>query len=348
MQPFRYSLRAAWLATIALTTIAMGLYALPAPAASTFLETVDGVQPKIVKIYGAGGFRGLEPYQSGFLVSSDGHIVTAWSYVLDTDEITVILNDGRVFTAQFLGGDPLLEVAVLKIEAAELPCFELAEAREAGPGTRVLAFSNLFNVATGDEPASVQHGQIAATTHLQARRGGYETPYRGPAYVLDAMTNNPGAAGGALCNVQGELLAMLGKELRNSQTNTWLNYAIPIDQLRPAIDGIRAGNYTARTPEDPAQKPDSSLTLAALGIVLLPDVLERTPPFVDEVRRGSPAEQAGIRPDDLVLFVGEHLVQSCRALRAELEYIDSAAEVKLTVMRGQELISVTLTAPPAE
>ena len=57
----------------------------------SFSSTVGSVQPKMVKLYGAGGLRGLEAYQSGLLISADGHILTVWSYVLDTDEVTVVL-----------------------------------------------------------------------------------------------------------------------------------------------------------------------------------------------------------------------------------------------------------------
>jgi S1-C subfamily serine protease len=282
---------------------------------------IESVQPRMVKLYGAGGFRGLEAYQSGFLISAEGHVLTAWSYVLDTDHVTVVLNDGRQFKGELLGADPRLEVAVLKIEAADLPHFDLEAAAVAGPGTRVLAFSNLFGVATGDEPASVLHGTISARTELAARRGVYQTPYRGPAYVMDAMTNNPGAAGGALVTARGELLGMLGKELKNSLTNTWLNYAIPIAELKEAVDGIRAGNYVARPADATEPKAEDPLDLARVGIVLVPDVLDRTPPFIDEVRPGSAAHEGGLRPDDLVLFVGDRLVQSTEALRAELAYL---------------------------
>ena len=98
------------------------------------------------------------------LISAEGHVLTVWSYVLDTDYISVTLDDGRKFEAKLLGADPRLELAVLKIDAADLPHFDLAAAAAAEPGTRVLAFSNLFGVATGDEPASVQHGIVAAKT----------------------------------------------------------------------------------------------------------------------------------------------------------------------------------------
>ncbi len=209
----------------------------------------------MVKIFGAGGTAGLEPYQSGFLISGEGHVLTVWSYVLDTDYITATLNDGRKFEAKLLGADPRLEIAVLKIEATDLDHYELAHSAAADTGTRVLAFSNLFGVATGDEPDSVQHGVIAAKTRLDARRGAYATPYHGPVYVLDAMTNNPGASGGALTNLRGELLAMLGKELRNSQSNIWLNYALPVDQLTASVDQIMAGKTLAAAPDKKLSAP---------------------------------------------------------------------------------------------
>ena len=94
-------------------------------ASPSFAEVIDSVQPKMVKIYGAGGFRGLETYQSGFLFSPNGHVLTAWSYVLDTDYITVTLNDGRKFQAELVGADPRLEIAVLKIDATDTDHFRL-------------------------------------------------------------------------------------------------------------------------------------------------------------------------------------------------------------------------------
>src|SRR5437764_9471514 len=75
-------------------------------APPSFAQICKDVQPKIVKIFGAGGYRGLEPYQSGFLISADGHVLTAWSYVLDTEVITVVLDDGRKYNGKLVGADP--------------------------------------------------------------------------------------------------------------------------------------------------------------------------------------------------------------------------------------------------
>jgi S1-C subfamily serine protease len=305
-------------------------------------DIYSDVQPKVVKIYGAGGFRGMAAYQSGMLISPEGHVLTMFSHVLDTDYITVVLADGRKFEAKLLGADPRMEIAVLKIAAADLPHFDLSKAVLGRAAENVLAFSNLFNVANGDEPASVQHGIISVLTKLEARQGVYETPYRGPVYVLDVKTNNPGAGGGALVTRRGELLGMLGKELKNAMNSTYLNYAIPTSAMHESIESIKAGKMVARRDEDPKIKPGRSLTLDALGVVLIPDVLERTPPYVEQVRIGSPAEKAGIRPDDLIVLLGDQLVQSCKLLRDDLEYIDYQDPVALLLLRGQELIEVTL------
>ncbi len=312
-----------------------------AHAYESFFASVETNQPKMVKIYGAGGLRGLEPYQSGFLISESGHILTVWSYVLDTDYITATLDDGRKFEAKLIGADPRAEIAVLKIEAVELPHFDLATSVPAESGARVLALSNLFGVATGDEQASVQHGTISVKTKLDARRGTFETPYHGSVYVLDAMTNNPGAAGGALTNQHGELLGLLGKELRNAQNNIWLNYALPIEDVRASIEAILAGK--ARVADDkPAAKPDEPVELAALGLVLVPDVLERTPPYVDLVRPSSPADKAGIKADDLIVFVGENLIHSCKGFSEELSHLERSAPLRLMLMRKQEMVEVVL------
>jgi len=313
-------------------------------AAGSMADVVQQVQPRMVKIYGAGGVRGLESYQSGLLLSAEGHILTVWSYVLDTDEIRVTLDDGRRFTAELVGADPVRELAVLKIDAEELPHFSLKSGATASAGTRVLAFSNLFGVATGNEQASVMRGVVAATTRLDARRGVYKTPYTGPAYVLDAVTNNPGAAGGALTDRRGRLLGLLGKELRSSQNDTWLNYALPIEHVREPVEAILTGKQRPDAKRSARRRPKAPHSLSGIGIVLVPDVLQRTPPYVDEVRADSPAAKAGLRRDDLILYVGDTLLRTCKTVQEEFGFLDRADEVRVTVMRDQQLIQINLPA----
>ncbi|MCH8829119.1 MAG: trypsin-like peptidase domain-containing protein, partial [Planctomycetes bacterium] len=217
-------------------------------------KTIRYALPRVVKIFGAGGIRKLHAYSTGFLISSEGHIATVWNHVLDAESVTVVLNDGRKYQAKVINAEPQLDLAVLKIQGKDLnlPFFDLKTAGSATTGTRVLAFSNMFKVATGDEPVSVLRGIVAAKTRLAARRGVFEVPYDGPVYVVDAITNNPGSGGGVLMTRDGKLLGMIGRELRNIKTNTWINYAVPVSELRETIEQIISGNFTPRE-----KKPDA-------------------------------------------------------------------------------------------
>ncbi len=313
-------------------------------------ETIASVSPKVVKIFGAGGGAKLHAYGTGFLVSDKGHIVTVWSHILDGDTVNVVLHDGRRFEGKVVGAEPPLDMAVLKIEAEGLPYFDLAQAAAAGPGTRVLAFSNAWKVATGDEPVTVMHGVISAKTTLAARRGAFESPYTGPIYVVDAITNNSGAAGGVLTTWDGRLLGMLGKELRNTQSNTWLNYVMPMSELKQTTEEIITGRFSRTKKDDPDEDSPGKPKLRRyealdFGIVTIPDVVTRTPAYIDRILPGSQAEKVGLLPNDLILFVGEDLVQSCRMLRDELGRLEANDPLKVIVRRGDVLVSVEMVTP---
>jgi serine protease Do len=335
------------------------LLAVPAraqePKTSPLTGVIDQVNQRLVKLYGSGGFRGLASYGTGVVISPDGYVLTVASPLLDTQELLVHLADGRRMIAKVGVVEPELDLALLKIENVEdLPHFDLAAAGQkplAEPGTRVLAFSNQFQIATRDEPMSIMQGVIAAYSKLLGRRGVHEAPYTGDVYVLDAITNNPGAAGGALTTRKGELLGLIGKELQNSLTDTWINYAIPLQakvevrrgqevtglSLLEFVDKARKGEY----------KPivrDKSLdgTGGYHGIVLVPDVVERTPPFVEEVLPASPAAKAGLKPDDLVVYVDGVRVVSIKEFRDIVDKARPGALLKLEVRRGDRLTSVDL------
>jgi serine protease Do len=335
---------------IVFATICGWLAAQDAVWAQSTSQTIATVSPKVVKIFGAGGAKNLYSYGSGFLVSPQGHIVTVWSHILDSDTVSVVLNDGRRFEGKVVGPEPSLDLAVLKIEAEGLPYFDLSQSTEVGTGTRVLGFSNAFKVATGDEPVSVIHGVIAARTTLAARRGTFESPYSGSVYVVDAVTNNAGAAGGVLTTWDGRLVGMIGKELRNTQTNTWLNYVMPISELRDMIDQIVTGRFKSKKDMDGDETGSSKpkprrYESADFGIVTIPDVVARTPAYIDRILPGSFSEKAGLQPNDLILFVGDDLVQSCQTLKDELGRLESGGQLKMVVRRGDTLVTVSMPIP---
>jgi serine protease Do len=318
----------------------------PAEAASP-QQTIAGAARKVVKIHGAGGVRGLEAYQTGILVSPAGHVVTVMSTVLDADELTGVLDDGRRYRATMLGVDPRRELAVLALEAEELPSFTLAAGDPVPVGTRIFALSNLFGVAVGDERVSAQHGVVSARVPLEARRGSYEVPYRGDVYILDCTTNNPGAPGGAVVDWHGRLVGMLGKELRASGSGVWLNYAIPVESLASGYAEIVSGNGGSTADSPTTQRSGQGFDPVLLGVVLVPDLLDRTPPFIETVAADSPAARAGLRADDLVIAVGGRSVASRAAVQQALSALPEGDAVRLSIVRGGAIVDCDLGPRPA-
>jgi serine protease Do len=298
----------------------------------SFAAVSEKVNQKVVKLFGSGGFTGLVSYGTGALVSPDGYILTVASHMLDTQDLRVHLSDGRRLHGKVVVIEPELDAALVKIDKVEeLPYFDVEQAAKkplAQTGDWILGVSNEFNVATRDEPMSVMHGVIAAYSKLQGHKGVFDAPYQGDVYVIDAITNNPGAGGGVITTRQGELLGIIGKELRNNLTNTWINYAVPIQVLAKFVTEGKAGKYK------PIVKPKSSGGPGGYhGIVLVPNVVERTPPYIEEVIPGSPAAKAGLKPDDLIVYVDGEQVLTVTTFKEILARSRPGSVVKLEIRR---------------
>lgn len=340
----KYRLRWSWLSLIvALLICGSDRLAAQEPGGS-LVEITALARTKVVKIFGAGGFQGLEAYQSGVLISEEGHILTAWSHVLDTQGVVVFLHDGQRHEASLVGYDPRSEIAIIKIDAAGTPFFELDDASErVRLGDLVLALTNLYGVATGNEPVSVQHGTLTSVRPIDAERVGGRFPFQGPVLIVDAITSNPGTPGGALVNAQGQLIGVIGKDLKSTGADVWLNYALPVSGIRSSIDDILSGKLVIGA-DDPITKPSEPMTLELLGLRLVPDVVGRTPPYIDHVSKGGSAAEAGIAPDDLILFINDRLIASCRQVEETLETLHRDDPVSITIQRGRETLTFELEA----
>jgi serine protease Do len=341
--------------------------AVPVRAEESFAKTSEKVNPKLVKLFGAGGIHGLASYGSGFLVSPDGYILTVNSHILDTRDLRVHLYDGTRYHARVVAIEPELDVALVKIgddkvKVEDQPYFDVIEAAKRDPvepGTGVLAFSNQFQIATRDEPMSVQQGRVASYSRLYGRIGIFEATYKGDVYVVDAITNNPGAAGGALTTRKGEVLGLIGKELKNELTNTWINYAIPINARLtvPQADGKSATvsildivqKKEQYKPLDPGKKNNEGPGVYT-GIVLVADPVERTPPYVEDVVPGSPADKAKLRPDDLIVYLDGLPVGDIHTFKDVLARYHPSQTVRLEIQRDRKLqtVELTLEKPPAK
>ncbi|MFL5339518.1 MAG: S1C family serine protease [Gemmataceae bacterium] len=338
------------------------LFAGVASAQAPFGEVAHEVNRKLVKVYGSGGFRGLPEYGTGILISPKGHVLTAANHLLDTSDLLVHLYDGRRFAAKLIVIEPELDCAIIKIDAGnpqaetdlDLPYFDAvaaAKAPLAQPGDWVLGFSNQFKIAVRDEPLSVQRGVVAGYTKLHGRRGIFDYTFVGEVYIIDAITNNPGAAGGALTTRKGELIGILGKELRNALTETWINYAIPLQTKIEVKEGDKARTVSMAEFLEKGPKGEWNPTKVERakegpggydGIILVPNVVERTPPFVDGVRPDSPAAKAGLQPDDLIVYVDGEPVTSIKAYKEYMAKTQPGMPLKLEIRRGDKLIAVDL------
>lgn len=357
-----------------------------APAADGFADTVKTANRKMVKVFGAGGFSRLNNYGTGILISKDGHILTVASQILDTADLVVHTYDGQRLKAQVLATEQEMDIALIKIRkdgkkideenGYDFDFFDFAEAAKRAPaqaGDWVLALSNTFEIALRDEPLSVQRGVVSAYTKMAGRRGVFEFPYTGEVYIVDAITNNPGAAGGALLNRKGELLGIIGRELKNAQSETWINYAIPVTAKAEVKELVTVKDKDGK---DVTQEKVTTVTMTDFvnlatqgkykniirpkivgegggyhGIIFVPNVLERTPAYIEDVVPGSPAEKAGLRPDDLVSFVDGEPIISIKAFNEFVRKNTRAGtKLRLEVRRGEALqtVEIELGAQPAK
>ena len=329
------------------------------PAQDGFTPAAQDVNKKMVKLFGAGGFKGMPSYGSGFVVSPDGYILTVNNHILNTVDLRVHLYDGRLYHAKVVAREPELDVALIKIDAEveKLPYFDVAKAAGqpmAETGDWVLCHSNQFQIATRSEPMSVQRGNILAVAELKARRGIFDPPFDGVVYFIDTVANNPGAAGGIITNRKGDLLGILGRELKSTLSDTWINYAVPIqakvevtqdDGTKDKVDFPRfvkegmEGKYRETT----GKKRQKDGLGGYHGIVLVPNAVSVTPPYIEEVIPGSPAAKAKLQPDDLIVYIDGELVQSIKAFRDIMKQTNPGTQLQLEIQRGNQLKTVRLT-----
>jgi serine protease Do len=326
-------------------------------AQDPFAATVAKVNQRMVKLFGSGGFKGVASYGTGIVVSPRGHVLTVAAPMLDSQNVRVHLADGRRFdNVKVIAQEPLLDLALLKIpldEKEQLPYFDVSEAAKRQPGQVgdfVLAFSNQFQIATRDEPMTVQRGVVAAYSRLQGRRGVHEAPYTGDVYVVDMICNNPGAAGGALVTRKGELLGIVGKELKNNLTDTWINYAVPVQgrvevQEKEAKKTISLVDFVTKGMKGEWKQAEPVVVKGARsfhGMVLVPDVVDRTKTDVDKVMAGSPAAKAGVHPDDLVVYINGEQVGYIKVFNEIMSKLGPGSRITVEVRRGDKLKTIEM------
>lgn len=319
-----------------------------------FDRAIDRVCPRVVKLYGLGA--GLQAgFGSGVLVSQDGLVLTVYSVLIEARRVRAIDSTGREFDVKVVASDPERQLALLRLtsryahETPELvfPYFDLSKEVVLDPGDWVLAAGNAFKIAQGSELVSLTHGVFSARTQLDARRRLRDFSYRGDVLVIDAITSNPGAPGGAVVNLHGDFVGMIGRAVISNFTHTHFNYAIPRDVLFDFLEQVGDGDAGTGSLVDALRRrrlealrrekrPDSGIRLSKVGY-------RQVLPFVDRVVRGSPADLAGVRKDDLILSINGRSVADIESFKKQLNRLEPTESLSLVLRRGQSILNVRVS-----
>ena len=270
---------------------------------------------------------------SGFIIRSDGVILTNAHVIVGATIISVAMRDGQTYTARLLGSDESNDLAVLQINAKNLPVATMGTSRNLLIGEWAIAIGNPYGFVLGNTEPSVTAGVISATgRNLTARAEG------GGVYVDMIQTDasiNPGNSGGPLVDATGEVIGVNSSIYSPNGGSVGLGFAIPIDRARRVAEDLIA-HGKARQPwigvriEEPSDNPNDrgSLTGGAVVSQVIPD---------------SPAEQAGIRKGDVIIRSRDRALRNIYDWEAEQLDLRVGDDVPLTIRRGSRDMEVHVT-----
>jgi len=300
----------------------------------SYADALEAIRPAVVSVYSSKmvrqqvpeflrqfGAQGREQKQrglgSGVIISTDGFIITNNHVIDEADEVKVLLNDEREFTAKVIGTDPKTDVAVIKIEAENLPAATLADSTKLRVGDVVFAIGNPLGVGQ-----TVTMGIVSATGRrvgILDEVGGYED------FIQTDAAINQGNSGGALIDARGRLVGINSAIISTSQGNIGIGFAIPVNLassiMHSLIDtgtvsrgylGVSTDAITADMAESFGLKPDQK------GVII-----------TDLNPADGPAAKAGLQREDVIIAVNDKAVSTRDDLR--LVIAQTPPETKVTV-----------------
>lgn len=263
---------------------------------------------------------------SGLIISADGYLLTNTHVVEFADKITVTLHDQRTFPAQLIGADPLSEIAVLKIEAAQLQPATLGNSQTTQVGEWVLAVGN---------PLELRFTVTAGIVSAKGRQLNVIQENFGVEHFLQTdAAINPGNSGGGLFNLNGEAIGVITAIATETGYNVGLGFAVPINlAMRIADDLMRTGKV-ARGYLGVVLRPVQELEARALGLGAPTGV------FIDDLYEDSPALAAGLQPADIILRVNGIPVTQTNDVQAIIAALKPGTLVTLEIFREQRVLKV--------
>lgn len=273
---------------------------------------------------------------SGFILSEDGYVVTNYHVIQDAFNIDVVMYDGTEYAAEVVGFDSTNDLAVLKIEAEDLPAAALGSSSDLVIGDMVVAIGNPL-------------GELAATQTVGYVSGINREVATDSTIINMIQTDaaiNPGNSGGPLFNMRGEVIGITTAKYSGTTGSgasiEGIGFAIPIDDVLPIINdlvehGYVTGGYLGVT----VQNTDAD-SAAMFGLP--------TGAYVLEVTKGGSADRAGIQPKDIITDLGGHKVSNITELTRALRNFKGGDNTTVTVIRsGKEItMDITLDEKPQE
>jgi S1-C subfamily serine protease len=261
---------------------------------------------------------------SGFIISPDGRMITNAHVIAGADRVNVTLKDGRAFEGQVVGVDPVTDVAVIKIDAKNLPTARLGTSQKLTPGEWAIAIGNPLGL---DNTVTV--GIISATDRSSSQVG---VPEKRVSFIQTDAAINPGNSGGPLLNAKGEVIGINTAIRRDAQG---LGFAIPIETAQRIANqlftkgrvehpylGIKMVDLTPELRKEINQDKD-------VGIKVTQD----TGVLIVRVANNSPAKAAGLQPGDIIQKVGGKSVKSTAEVQQQVEASTVGASLDVEVTR---------------
>lgn len=254
---------------------------------------------------------------SGVIVRADGYVLTNHHVIDGADEITIELLNRRSFSAKIIGSDPPSDLAVLKVEASDMPALALGNSDETRVGDIVLALGNPLGIGQ-----TVTAGIISAKSRSTGLSDGSFEDF----LQTDAPINQ-GNSGGALVNTAGLLVGINSQILSPTGVNIGIGFAVPVNMARNVMDQLISNGKVERGHLGIGIQPVTPEIAASVGLKETGGVI------INEVRPNSAASSAGMRRGDVVVAFNGAPVVDGNALRNAIAGSKPGTAVKLTILR---------------
>ena len=260
---------------------------------------------------------------SGFILTSDGFVMTNAHVVEGSDDVIVTLTDKREFKARIVGSDRRTDVAVVKIEATGLPIVKIGDVGRLKVGEWVMAIGSPFGLDN-----SVTAGIVSA----KARDTGDYLPF-----IQTDVAINPGNSGGPLINLRGEVVGINSQIYSRSGGFMGISFAIPIDEATRVSDQLRSTGRVVRGRIGVQIAPVTKEVAEAIGLGKPAGAL------VQSVESGGPAEKAGVEAGDIITRVDGKVVDKSNDLPRIVGGIKPGSRAALQLFRRGATRDVTVT-----